>query len=365
MKGSLFTPFILFVPLLYTSHKVYQRHQKDQNLVQKKKAIEKKILFKRIYKPLSKVMEQLQGTIILGPTNTRNNPKHAIAIDNQHRFFSHDFRDGNRYCYTHVRNNEEKYVSKSVITKGNDLFSLSIFRNTIRSQGLDLLKLPPDYKAFEGIYKMAQYTHQMRTANCEFGAAYYFRELWAEVSALNKKGENPGIWRIELVKVEDMDHYLILINRQEKSDPSLPKTWGDCYIVDWWGRETASHIPRIFPALEFHKQMVKLDNIYPNLLEGQHLPKTFGINVQFEVKPEKLPYKEVGYHFTLPLDEYDVKSGDQYKDTDNEYKKAQENHLKRLRGVHDQMMATHGGIQDKQKEMEVPTTIPISGHSCY
>lgn len=311
-----------------------------------------------IYKILKRIMTKTQSTILLGATNDHNNPYKKIALHNQGRFYSNFHKTGTFFGFTYIKNTNKdgkvNYITEPIAINRQR----RICDEKSYPQGKDLFHLPDNYEYLLNLYINAKCTQALRTANCGGSSAYYAHELWAEISGGCEDNEkkhaikvNPGIHRIEVVNLNEFDHTLVLINRKDPSDDNVADTWGDnCWVIDWWGNKTGN-IPAISKCQKFDEQMARLIEHLPDRSKLTNIPENFTIKTIYDIRPNQLPYLEVGHYHPrphTPLNDINVKHPESLDNTT--FENDQQKFIQKIKTVHNEMMRTFTQSQEKNSE---------------
>lgn len=188
------------------------------------------------------------------------------------------------YSYSkYIKNEENKWK----------LYKSTQTRRIHPTQMVDI-DLTDQYDAFSELLSAFIVSNQLRMGNCGDHSAQVYCFLW---QMANRYGRASGIKRLEILSFDELDHQLVIVNRNVNSDPNKPSTWGwrDCRIIDAWWEEG-----KILIGNEFFKKFnelldyCQLQHKYINQLLNlsDNVEKSSSFTLLYDLKPCTLKFPD-------------------------------------------------------------------------
>ncbi|MFO1257707.1 MAG: hypothetical protein U1E78_04745 [Gammaproteobacteria bacterium] len=156
----------------------------------------------------------------------------------------------------------------------------------------ELLEEP--YEKFSQLLSAYIVSNRLRMGNCGDHAAHVYCFLWQMAT---RYGCVSGIKRLEIISFDELDHQLIVVNRNIQSDPNNPSTWGwrDCRVIDaWWENGKILNGQNFFKKFKELTDYCRSQDKYINQLLNlsDDVSKSSRFTLIYDLKPSTLKFPD-------------------------------------------------------------------------
>lgn len=189
------------------------------------------------------------------------------------------------YSYSKYLKNKENKWELNKDTRNRRIHPIQMVDNVLAED---------PYGPFSELLSAFIVSSQLRMGNCGDHSVQVYCFLWQMAT---RYGRASGIKRVEILSFDDLDHQLVVVNRNINSDPKNLATWGfrDCRVIDaWWEKG------KILTGNGFYKEFNKLtdycqlqDKSISQLLgSSEEVRGSLSFSLTFDLKPSTLKFPE-------------------------------------------------------------------------